>query len=512
MHKSKYLYICIFSILSFIQVKAQQRNIPLNRDVYHYYDHVLSDKNIDFHSGVKPYNFLTFYRAAGSDSLIKEKKEFDIVVNPVTKSMIGYDLSEKRLVSDASIGFDARLNYGEKLGAQLNYLRGQTVLPSYLDSVARHNSVVPGFGYAWYGAGQNTYVYQNISGALTYAPNKIFTLEAGLGKHFWGDGYRSLFLSDNSYNYPYLKVNTHVWKFNYTNLFVNFKDINGSNGVISKYRNKYAAFHQLSYNATKWLNLALFETIVFQNRNNDLTKFGYDINYLNPVIFFRPVEYSLGSADNAIVGVSAKIRPFKKIALYGQLILDEFLLANIKARNGWWANKYGLQAGLKWFDLFTVKGLYLQGEVNYVRPYTYSHGDPMINYGHFNQPLAHPAGANFYEGVGIVRYDVKRFLIEAKVNYLVYGADSAGKNMGQNIFNSYSYGRPRDFGNYNTQGIKTTVAIAELRCSYTLIKSINLRVEASLMQRMQTAQNNNLQTRLISIGIKTSLYNQYLDF
>ena len=75
----------------------------------------------------------------------------------------------------------------------------------------------------------------------------------------------------------------------------------------------------------------------------------------NPNIFFRPIEYNIGSSDNSFFGVNLKATIFKKHILYSQLILDEFLLEEIRNNNGWWANKYGFQFGYKSFDLFEIK-------------------------------------------------------------------------------------------------------------------------------------------------------------
>ena len=504
--------IAFFSIIKSNSLFAQPFPLILNRENTQYYDKILQQKNINFHTSVKPYNYHSISNHIGSDSTLYKPRSLNILIMPVSRVMVGTDITSKRSFNDASVGFQLRAGLGQKLGLQLNYLRGQGIFPNYVDSIIRQTSVVPGMGYAWYGTQKKSYVYQLITGSLTYSPNKIFTLEAGNGKHFWGDGYRSLFLSDNSNNYPYFKINTKVWKFNFTNLYANLKDINSALGTPSKYTNKYMSAHLLSYNATKWLNVGLFESIIFQNRNSDPTKFGFDVNYLNPVIFYRPVEYSLGSADNALVGAFFKMKIFKNIQWYGQVMLDEFYLKFFKSRNGWWANKNAFQTGIKYFDAFNINGLYLQAEANYVRPYTYTHGYTIINYGHFNQALAHPVGANFYEGIGIINYTQKRFFAELKTNYLVYGADSSGKNMGKNIFESYFSNRPRDFGNYTTQGIKTTVMMAELRCSYLLIKSFNLKIEASYLQRMQMALSNKWNTQLFSIGFKTNFINQYLDY
>ena len=61
---------------------------------------------------------------------------------------------------------------------------------------------------------------------VSYRSDKFFSVQFGHGKHFIGDGYRSLFLSDNSFNYPYLMIQTDLGKIQYTNLYAEFKDIN----------------------------------------------------------------------------------------------------------------------------------------------------------------------------------------------------------------------------------------------------------------------------------------------
>ena len=141
---------------------------------------------------------------------------------------------------------------------------------------------------------------------------------------------------------------------------------------------------------------------------------------------------------------------FKKQQFYGQLILDEFLLSKVLARTGWWANKQAYQIGFKSFDLFKIKHLNFQTEFNYVRPFTYAHGSVQQNYGHMNQPLAHPLGANFIESATFLNYRHNRIFIEAKYTYAVYGADSAGTDYGKNIFVSY-VNRADDYNNYTTQ-------------------------------------------------------------
>lgn len=290
-------------------------------------------------------------------------------------------------------------------------------------------------------------------------------------------------------------------------MYAAFKDAISANGIKSDFKNKFATLHYLSWNVCKRLNVGFFESIIWQGADSNRSR-SYDVNYLNPVIFFRPVEYSLGSSDNAFIGFSFKIKAFKKQQLYGQIILDEFLLKEVKARTGWWANKQGVQLGFRSFDLFRIKNLELQTECNYVRPYTYSHGSTQQNYGHLNHPLAHPLGANFMEGVTMINYRYKKWGVDLKGVYALYGADSAGKNMGQNIFESYA-SRPRDYGNFTTQGIKNTLTFVDLKIRYLLGLGW---LEAGVTSRLQSSvlrEQNNL---YFYFSLKAPLWNEYRDF
>ena len=205
--------------------------------------------------------------------------------------------------------------------------------PTYLEDFIKRNDIVPGEGHAL--ATDVGYYHETGTGYISYSAPKYFEVELGHGKHFWGDGYRSLLLSDATNNYSYLRMSTTIWRIKYVNLFTNMKDIRGTDGTFWKFRNKYGTAHFLSINATKWLNVGLFESVIWQ-AHDTLNGRGYDINYLNPVIFYRPVEYAVGSSDNSVLGLNVRVSPCNAIQLYHQLVLDEFLLSEIRAQNGWW--------------------------------------------------------------------------------------------------------------------------------------------------------------------------------
>ncbi|MFN9798541.1 MAG: gliding motility protein RemB, partial [Bacteroidota bacterium] len=139
---------------------------------------------------------------------------------------------------------------------------------------------------------------------------------------FWGDGRRSLILSDVASPYPYFRVDTRIWKIKYTNLWTRLSDIHGGR-TFSERRGKYTAMHALSWNVTRDFNLTFFEMVIWQDSDSMSTR-NLDLHYLNPVLFFRPVEYAQGSADNVILCLGFSIKARTKLQVYGKIVLDEF--------------------------------------------------------------------------------------------------------------------------------------------------------------------------------------------
>ncbi|MCD6366998.1 MAG: hypothetical protein J7L46_05610, partial [Bacteroidales bacterium] len=340
----------------------------------------------------------------------------------------------------------------------------------------------------------------DFTGSLNYSPNRIFTFSAGKGKQFWGSGYRSLFLSDNTNPYPYLKATVSAWKIKYVWLISFLQGRTYYDTTGAHWQPKYTASHFLSWNLTKWFNLNLFEAVVWRRRDSSSVR-NIDVNYLNPIIFYRPVEFSLGSPDNIIMGGGWNIKVSKKALIYNQFIFDEFKLAEIKAGNGWWANKYGWQLGTKVF----LKNLMLQTEYNWVRPFTYSHNSSLEAYGAWRQPLAHPLGANFNEWLFIARYQrgkhsLRLFLSESQHEL------SITYNTGGDIFRPYEDNR-NEYGNTMLQGNISKVDILNFSYGYSLFGSSFSQIFTGL-QITKTEQKT---IPFFFIGIKTNFMNYYLE-
>ena len=192
-------------------------------------------------------------------------------------------------------------------------------------------------------------------------------------------------------------------------------------------------------------------------------------------------------------------------------MLDEFKLEHVLKGDGWWANKHGFQAGIKSYDPFGLRNLFIQAEYNHVRPYTYAHNSAIQNYGHYNQPLAHPQGANFREFVLILDQRVRRWQLNYKLVYTAYGADTAGFNYGHNIYKPYlTY--ITEFGNKIGQGIKTNLAQHDFNASYIVNPATNLKIFAALTLHHRFSEVSDDNNLLISIGLRSAIFNRYYDF
>jgi len=167
---------------------------------------------------------------------------------------------------------------------------------------------------------------------------------------------------------------------------------------------------------------------------------------------------------------------------------------------------------MKAWELLKVKGLSFLLEYNRVRPFTYSHGLKIQNYSHFDQPLAHPLGANFHETTSFLRYAKGSFSVEGSLVYAVKGVDSAGSNYGGNIYLDSNTPRTKEYDNYIGQGIATTVIIGGIRAAYLIYPATNLKLEMGLSVRSQSSLIDNANSTLFTIGLTTALKNKYHDF
>lgn len=517
--------------------EAQDYYLPLNREMNLRYEPFLYSLSSDMHTAMRPFisnevaknapldslntnwlpdtkfNKTWFGRKLRKEHLLEVKGEdYNIYLDPVFELQFSADNNKKTYATNTR-GIWISGNIGEHFSFSSNFYESQSKFPDYIDSMIRKDRIVPGGARPkkLYGS----FDYNIASGTISYSLKKYFNFQLGHDKVFIGDGYRSLLFSDNAFNFPFLKITTTIWKIKYTNLVAAFEDINyrssPNDGIFTK---KYGSFHFLDMNIGRRFSAGILEGIIW--KSDKATGRGFDVNYFNPFIFFRPVEFSLGSPDNALIGFNFKFKVNNSNVAYSQFLLDEFKIKEIRSGKGWWGNKQAFQIGFKSFNVLGVKNLHLLTEFNFVRPYVYQHVDSITNYAHHNQSLAHPLGANFYESVSIINYMYKNFTARVEVMYAKIGyneKDSLGNeiNLGQDILNSYTT-HPNEYGNYVGQGNTTKLLYTDFRIGYIINPKTNMTVEAGMTNRISKNEVGNHRTSFFYFGIKTALTNRYFDF
>ena len=530
---------------------AQETFLPLNRDFSNKYDANLNTLSCDFHTDIKPYRIGDLKNHINSDSvdnsyffdagkkrswlerkirkenfLLVNTEDFSLTADPLVNFEMNNDISNNKHALLNTRGVQVFGSIGKEVSFYTSFFENQATFVNYIDTFIQKNSVIPGQGVpkAFKGkAGKYDFAYA--TGYVSFTPSKHFNFQFGNDKNFIGDGYRSLILSDNSFSYPFLKITTSVWKIKYMNLYTTMLDIHDPPLAFNNddFHRKYVSMHYLSYNVYKRLTVGFFEGIVLRGR--DSTSFrGYDWNYLNPVIFLRPVEFSLGSSDNALMGINSKFKVCNTFLLYMQVVLDEFKLSEVKAGNGWHGNKQAVQFGWKYHDVFTVKNLNWQTELNYVRPFMYSHyklatSNIIQNYTHYGQALAHPLGANFMEVLSFLNYRYKCFFVEGKLSFAYYGEDIYDsisgnyRSFGKDIFRSYYDRGNGDYGYRVGSGDKTVLAYQDFRVACILNPKTNLCLEAGVTLRtLANSASNISHNNMIHVSLRSSLNNFYYDF
>jgi hypothetical protein len=451
-------------------------NIPFSHSFYTQFDDEMNQVGTNNHTGSKPFTYAEvakYYdlneaynklklnktswlgRKIFNENLVAiQGQDYWFTMNPVFDLRLGKaDPSTEKYTYVNTRAIQIQGGLGKQFNFTASIYESQGVFADYYNRYANsikpsggNPAIIPGIGIAK-GFKENNFDFPSADANISFVPSKFFNLQLGYSRNFIGDGYRSLLEGDGASPYPFFKINTTFWKIKYTNTYMWLKDVREEATVDRTYATKFMANHYLSWNVTKRWNLGFFESVVWANTNDR----GFDLSFVNPVIFFRSVEFTSSSrSGNAVLGLTTKVKWNNSVNLYAQFLLDEFSLGDMKAGDKSWKNKYGYQIGAKYYNAFGISNLFLQAEYNRVRPYTYAHSDPLTNYGHNNQSMGHNWGSNFNELTGIARYTKGRWFANAQLSVGVRGFDfDSGTdtlNYGSNIYKDYDENRASETG------------------------------------------------------------------
>ena len=525
----KYIVLLLILFSNYVNLNAQQQYHDLDYTTKYKLDKKINSENTFTHTGFKPilksqigFNTDSLIKEYGRDSamlsgmkhpvwwkklrtedlLIVDEKDFYLTINP----LINYAKGSDNLDSSLSIntrGVSIKGNITKQLSFKTDFYENQAFFPNYIHDYSKAHRVVPGQGRlrGFKGSG---FDFANASGSLSFTPVKWLNFDLGHGKHFIGEGYRSLLLSDNAYNYPYFKITTNFKKFQYVYMLTSFQRASNADTRLLTYQRTHGSFLFMNYIFNQYIQVGLFEGLIAQTADSTSNN-NFTAGYFNPIILGKSIQYGFRDNNNVLLGLTAKIKISKGIQTYGQFMFDDDV-----------DKKYGYQAGVKFFNLFTLKNLYFQSEYNWVRPYSYSHTNQYQNYSFYNQPLAHTVGTGFAEFVGILQYRINDFIFYFKANHITTATDESiegGRtNYGVDIFKPDETATltpisSSDIGNGN----KTERIYYNVRLSYLINPVSNFQIYFEYTHRQEII-GANTDTEFYFFGIRTQLNNHYYDF
>ncbi len=424
--------------------------------------------------------------------LISYRSEiFKVYINPILDLRMGREGSNRPnsipSLFQNTRGANFRIRLGKKFGMYSEVMENQFRFPSFvrfIDSTSvMRGGIYPGVGY-WKNFKQNGVDFGLTKAYLTYSPLQNLRIKMGRDRNFLGNGTQSLFLSNFAVDYWFTSIRLDLKKFQYywqVSQMVDF--IPNKPDSYGRQPAKYAVHHQLFWNPRKNLSFSVFESVIYSSATPNQSR-EFELQYLNPLIFYRTVEQLIGSADNSLLGISFKWNLFKTLQTYGQLVIDDYNFGNRKVGKGWWGNKTGIQAGLKYINVASIDQLDLQLEFNQVTPYTYGHTNPASNYSHYGQFLAYTYGANSREITAKLSYQpLPRLYLTVDGAYVKKGLDMNGKNYGGNIFRTGNT-HFQDYNNQVLQGQLLDLKIGHSKISYQLFYT-DIYFEVDAWYRMQ---------------------------
>lgn len=439
--------------------------------------------------------YLKYLYEARSAFFHVKNEDFDVQINPILQFGYGIaseyqKLPEKRTyITSRGVEMRGRINH--KLGFYTMITENLASGPNFLTEYYNKNK---GFPYQNLVKVKNDDFkalkvdYFSAIGYIVIKPIKSLTMSFGHDRNFIGSGIRSMILSDFSAPYLQLKSELKLGRMQYLSILgqmTNTQIPNPQNSLLT-YPPKYMAFHHLNFNIFKNLNVGLFESVMYGNRD-----FGFEYNYLNPVIFYRWVEGNIGSSDNAMIGMDFKLNVLKSIGLYGQFMLDEYNSTEFK-KEGWWSKKYSWQLGGQYFDFLKIKNLDVQFEHNRARPFMYTHFTYFTNYVNYNTPIAHPLGANFKETLVSIKFQPhSKIFFSSTLMYALKGEDKDTENYGGDILKNNRIGRVNDYNNYIGQGVENKINNANFTIQWAIKHNLFLDISYQFRKDSYSSKTEN---------------------
>jgi len=504
----RFQVLCIL-IISSLGLRAQQKLLPLNGQ-FSREEALLSIPDM-VHSSLRPVrvqNLISlkeqedwkeperlknwFLRKLKQESLIRiDTGEFKLSIDPLYDFYVT-DLSNSagdRVLTNGR-GVLVRGSIGPKFSFYSSFNENQSFFPDYLGNYVSYYGMVPGSGRVK-PFKTTGYDYAMANGYLSYSPFKNLHFLAGHYKQFIGEGYRSLLLSDNAFNYPFIRASYAFGKqrFEYSYSLASLRQLEripATNSTEAQLTSKMMSYNYLTFKPNKVIEIGLFESFIWQRWDSSGT-LPLQAGSVIPVIGTNTAFYGLNAGrNNGQIGLNLKLNPFKGLVAYSQYVKGNF------------SKEDAFQIGLKAYNV-ALKDLNLRLEYNSVSGKMYTGRNRFLAYGHYGQSLAHIQGRDFSELYLQGNYRFKDFFLQLAVSNYQLSRDSLSW-VSQDIFTDYR----------NSQ-IEESVIVQDFQFGYLFNPRYNLNLALGYRRRSGQIEDFGPES-WIYVVLRTSIHNQYFDF
>ena len=408
------ILLCIYANISI----SQNKNLPIE---YSYRQKFIS--NIK-HSSLKPlnekqhditYSFVFsdtihhenyFYKKLYQESFIQiNEGDVFLSIDPLFNFSIGnknqnYDYRYFENVRGLRVIGDLGANFS----FETRIYENQFFYPEYINEIASERGVALGVGRS---KGFKNYGHDAAlaSGYISFSPSNELNIQFGHGRHFFGNGYRSLLLSDYAPDYPYLSA-----QINFLDGLIAYKSVSAwmhsldrrpvTSSSEALFKQKGALFNMLSIQPNDKIEISFFEGSIHETYEDSLGSISPNFSRYTP-IFGVSSLMNTSRTTNIIYGINFSISPIKLLNIYSQFMLNS-------------ESKSGMQFGVKVLPDFKKIYSYLLLEYNFTEAFAYSMDsiNYLQTYSHNAHELAHPLGSGFNEFIFKSYFEYNRFYVD----------------------------------------------------------------------------------------------------
>ncbi|MCR4417983.1 MAG: hypothetical protein NUV92_09605 [Ignavibacteria bacterium] len=243
----------------------------------------------------------------------------------------------------------------------------------------------------------------------------------GRDRKLIGYGYNRLILSDYPPDFEAINFNIHYksFSFEYLHGWLKFASENPQSQQQTTspapYEKKYLALHRISFSPLKNLRFGIGESVIYLRTSPQL-------DYLNPLNFYKSIEHQLGDQDNALLFFDVEAIPIKNLRLYSTFLIDDIDFSKIGTR--WYGNKTAFNIGVNFYNVIPDFPLHFLFEYSRIEPYTYTHYLPERNYTNYGYSLSTEQPPNSYK----IDYGIN-ITPDPKLDFIaIYSFTKWGKN------------------------------------------------------------------------------------